>query len=184
MKERILITWIGHADLIAMSNKLPSTDKKKIEKIVGNSRKIDGVGPVKALVQEEKFKEIHLLNSYDNTVKSLFSKWIRGKTKFYNANIIDPTNHAQILGQVEAVLGTIKLKPNQELCFHLSPGTPAMAAIWIWLAKSKYPATLFQTSIQGGASKANVPFDVTVEVFPQLFSEPDRFWQHLVERWP
>jgi transcriptional regulator with PAS, ATPase and Fis domain len=58
-----------------------------------------------------------------------------------------------------------------------------MAAIWILLAKSKYPATLFQT-FKGEVSKAIVPFDVTVEVVPQLLSEPDRFWQHLVEDGP
>ena len=184
MKRKILVSWIGHADLIAMSNKLPAADKKKVEKVVSSSRKIDGVGPVKSLVQSEKFKEVHLLNTYGTPIKTLFSKWIGGKVKFHSAKIVDPTNHAEILEQVTSVLAAIKLKPHQELCFHLSPGTPAMAAIWILLAKSKFPATLFQTSIQGGASKANVPFDITVEVVPQLLSEPDRFWQHLVEDGP
>ena len=47
LKEQILVSWIGHADLIAMSNKLPAADKKKVEKVVSRSRKIDGVGPVK-----------------------------------------------------------------------------------------------------------------------------------------
>ena len=184
MSDRTLVSWIGHADLIAMANTLSATDKKRIEKIVGNIRKIDGLGPVKALLKAEKFKHVHLLNSYGPVVKPLFAKWLGGKPKIHSSKITNPTDHSQILKQAEALLGSMKLKPKQELCFHLSPGTPAMAAIWILLAKSKYPATLYQTSIQGGATKAEIPFDITIEVVPQLLSAPDRFWQHLVEDGP
>ena len=183
MREQILVSWIGHADLIAMSRTLPAKQQKVVEAIVDTSRDIKGDGPVKALTSQEKFKEVHLLNSYGNDVAKLVSKWIGGKPKVHSATIENPTDHSQILGVVQPVIRDLKLKPNQELCFHLSPGTPAMAAIWILLAKSKYPATLFQT-FRGGVSKANVPFDVTIEVVPQLLSEPDRFWQHLVEDGP
>ena len=183
MREQILVSWIGHADLIAMSRTLPAKQKKVVEAIVDTSRDIKGDGPVKALTSQEKFKEIHLLNSYGNDVAKLIAKWIGGKPKVHPATIENPTDHSQILGVVQPLIRGLKLKPNQELCFHLSPGTPAMAAIWILLAKSKYPATLFQT-FRGGVSKANIPFDVTVEVVPQLLSEPDRFWQHLVEDGP
>jgi len=180
MKDQILVSWIGHADLIAMSGKLSAKSRKTIEAIVDTSRDVKGDGPVKALVSAEKFKEIHLLNSYGASVAKLFSKWIGGKPKIHDVEIENPTDHARILEIVQPIVGSLKLKQKDELCFHLSPGTPAMAAIWILLAKSKFPATLFQT-FRGNVSKANVPFDVTVEVVPQLLSQPDRFWQHLVD---
>ena len=180
VKDQILISWIGHADLIAMSNELPAKQKKLVEVVTGTSRKIEGTGPVKALLAKEKFKEVHLLNSNSTAIGKLFAKWAGGKSKVHDVEITNPTDHSQILGVVRPLLNELKLTAKQELCFHLSPGTPAMAAIWILLAKSKYPATLFQT-FRGDVSKAIVPFDVTVEVVPQLFSEPDRFWQHLVE---
>ena len=183
MKEQILVSWIGHADLIAMSRKLPANQRKLVEGIVDTSRNIKGDGPVKALTSSEKFKEVHLLNSYGKDVAKMVAKWIGRKPKVHDVEISNPTDHSQILGAVQPLLNEFKLTPKQELCFHLSPGTPAMAAIWILLAKSKYPATMFQT-FKGGVSKANVPFDVTVEVVPQLLSEPDRFWQHLVEEGP
>src|SRR5690606_38993924 len=84
-----------------------------------------------------------------------------------------------ILRAVQPVVQQIPLEKTDELCFHLSPGTPAMAAIWILLAKSKYPATLFQT-YRDRITKAEIPFDITAEVVPHLLSDPDRFWQHLV----
>ncbi len=53
-----------------------------------------------------------------------------------------------------------------------------MAAIWILLAKSLFPATLYQT-YGGKAWITEIPFDITVDVIPQLMRDPDRFWQHL-----
>ena len=32
---------------------------------------------------------------------------------------------------------------DSELCLHLSPGTPAMAAVWLLLGKTRYPAKRF-----------------------------------------
>ncbi len=32
------------------------------------------------------------------------------------------------------------------LTFHLSPGTPAMAAVWVILAKTRFPAELIESS--------------------------------------
>jgi hypothetical protein len=79
---------------------------------------------------------------------------------------------------VRPVLDSLKLTKEDSLNFHLSPGTPAMAAIWILLAKSLFPATLYQT-YGGKAWITEIPFDITVDVIPQLMRDPDRFWQHL-----
>ena len=39
-----------------------------------------------------------------------------------------------------------------EITFHLSPGTPAMAAIWIILAKTRYGAELIEILERARAS--------------------------------
>ncbi len=183
MGKNVLVSWVGHADLKVMSRSETAKNQKQIEAIVDSGRKIQGEGPLKTLVDGESFDKIHLINSYGTAVQKMIKKWIGPKAVVHNASITNPTDHSQILGIVQPILDGLKLKPSQELCFHLSPGTPAMAAIWILLAKSKFPATLFQT-FAGNVSKASVPFDVTVEVVPQLLSEPDRFWQHLVDEGP
>ncbi|MCA9216608.1 MAG: sigma 54-interacting transcriptional regulator, partial [Planctomycetales bacterium] len=98
----------------------------------------------------------------------------------HDVELANPTDHGEILRIVQPVIEDAKLGKDDERCFHLSPGTPAMAAVWILLAKSKFPASMFQT-YRGQVSRAEIPFDITVEVLPQLMSDPDRFWKHLVE---
>ena len=59
------------------------------------------------------------------------------------------------------------------MTYHLSPGTPAMAAVWIIIAKTRYPATLIESSIKGGVKVASVPFDLSAEFIPDLLRKPD-----------
>ena len=60
------------------------------------------------------------------------------------------------------------------LTFHLSPGTPAMAAVWIILAKTRFPAELIESSRQHGVRTASVPFDISADYLPDLLRQPDR----------
>jgi len=70
-----------------------------------------------------------------------------------------------------------------ELNMHLSPGTPAMAAIWILLGKTRYPATFYQTH-KGRAWKTEIPFDIAVDFVPELLKAPDAYLQHLSAQSP
>jgi transcriptional regulator with PAS, ATPase and Fis domain len=65
------------------------------------------------------------------------------------------------------------------LTFHLSPGTPAMAAVWIILAKTRFPAELIESSIQHGVRTASVPFDIAADFLPDLLARPDRELERL-----
>ncbi len=58
--------------------------------------------------------------------------------------------------------------------FHLSPGTPAMAAVWIILAKTRFPAELIESSKQHGVRTVSVPFDISADFLPDLLRRPDR----------
>jgi transcriptional regulator with PAS, ATPase and Fis domain len=48
-----------------------------------------------------------------------------------------------------------------------------MAAVWIIIAKTRYPATLIESSIKGGVKVASVPFDLSAEFIPDLLRKPD-----------
>lgn len=54
------------------------------------------------------------------------------------------------------------------LTIHLSPGTPAMAAVWLLLAKTRFPAELIQSSAAHGVEVATVPFDIAAEFLPMF----------------
>jgi DNA-binding NtrC family response regulator len=57
--------------------------------------------------------------------------------------------------------------------FHLSPGTPAMSAVWIIVAKTRFPAELIESSKQEGVRKVSVPFDISAEFIPDLLRRPE-----------
>lgn len=183
MRERILVSWIGHADLRSMAESLTEKQQAKLWEIIGQSKPLTGSGPVKALVKAREFAEIHLLSSYPASTNRQFAKWLGHQVTMHPVSEGDPTDHGRILRCVQPVLDSIVIQPQQELCFHLSPGTPAMASIWLLLAKSKYPATLFQT-YNDRVTEADIPFDVTVDVVPQLLRDPDRYWEHLSSEGP
>ena len=178
MSRRILVSWIGHTDLRAFAREDASADRSAIEKIAGVREGETGSGPVKALIDVETFDEVHLLSDYPPEITKPFAKWLNCKSKLHRLSPKNPSDHGEVLQFVRPVLDSLKLTKDDSLNFHLSPGTPAMAAIWILLAKSLFPATLYQT-YGGKAWITEIPFDITVDVIPQLMRDPDRFWQHL-----
>uniref|UniRef100_UPI00102B71E6 sigma-54 interaction domain-containing protein n=1 Tax=Candidatus Magnetaquicoccus inordinatus TaxID=2496818 RepID=UPI00102B71E6 len=71
-----------------------------------------------------------------------------------------------------------------ELAFHLSPGTPAMAAVWIILAKTRFPAELIESSREHGVRTASVPFDISADFIPDLLRKPDEELERLTAGLP
>ena len=70
-----------------------------------------------------------------------------------------------------------------ELSILLSPGTPAMAAIWVLLGKTKYPGRFYQT-YENKTWITDIPFDLTVDFVPELLRGADSIFQHLASRSP
>jgi transcriptional regulator with PAS, ATPase and Fis domain len=48
-----------------------------------------------------------------------------------------------------------------------------MAAVWILLAKTRFPAELIESSKERGVRTASVPFDISADFLPDLLREPD-----------
>jgi DNA-binding NtrC family response regulator len=183
MRQRVLVSWIGHTDLRAMAATLPLSKRKAIAQVIGEAEGEVGPGPVKALLDKETFQEIHLLSNYDPTVTKQYVGWLKQRAVAHQVKFKNPSDHGEILAAVQPVLESLDLKRDDELCFHLSPGTPAMASIWILLGKSQYPATLFQTHWDK-VWTTEIPFDITTDLLPKILRDPDRFWQHLATRSP
>lgn len=185
--KRILISWIGHADLKACVLTLPKTEQKRISNklqfsLVGS----DNDGPIKTLLNHEAFDEVHLIYNYTKDVGQRYKKWIGGKINLYKGILSNPTDYSEVFSIVNQTLQEIAAKKdftNTELCFHLSPGTPTMTAIWVLLGKSKYPATFYQTH-NGKAWKTEIPFDLIDDYIPDLLKHPDFAFQHLAAQKP
>jgi DNA-binding NtrC family response regulator len=161
MKE-LLICWIGFTDLRA------SAGKKDI-----------GLGPIAQAATSLSFDEIHLISDRPESENSSYIKWLNSKCAskitLHKTKLSSPTHFGEIYESAVKVLEETKGRYSEDiaLTFHLSPGTPAMAAVWIILSKTRYPATLIESSIEKGVKTASVPFDMSAEFIPDLLRGPD-----------
>lgn len=155
-----LISWIGSADHLASEGGLASGD-----------------GPIaSALLQSKKFDRVCLLTNYGHERSAAFCSWLEQRCN-YDGSAVDlqeislssPIDYASIYAEVAKHLKAIGLpRQDVELTFHLSPGTPAMASIWIMLAKTRFPAKLIQTSKEHGLQTVDFPFDLASDFLPEF----------------
>ncbi|MBX7223783.1 MAG: sigma 54-interacting transcriptional regulator [Blastocatellia bacterium] len=161
MPNQILLAWIGKTDLDASQG-------------IGNV----GLGPIARAVTDRQFKAIHLLSNYPETENRVYEAWLKTKTasplttRFIN--LTSPTNFGEIYEAAVEVIQTVLIaEPKGNLVFHLSPGTPMMAAVWIIIGKTRYPAELIQSDKHKGVVTASVPFAMSAEYLPNLLAKPD-----------
>lgn len=183
MSKKTLVSWVGHNDLWAMAGDLPPKQREKVYEEIGEPKGGSGQGPLRSLFNHVEFDAVHLLSNQGSQINRWYVKWLGYSAKVHPTDLENPTDYGAIFQTVKGVLQSIPGISKAELHFHLSPGTPAMAGIWILLAKSLFPATLHQT-FRDKATIAEIPFDITVDVLPEFLRDPDLLWQHLLTRSP
>ena len=157
----ILVSWIGLTDIRASEG----------ENV--------GVGPVAQAVTSNSYDLAVLLSNTPKKQTAGFIKWLEGQTQTpihtQLTELSSPTNFGEIYEAVIALLNTLKetYGDTVKLTFHLSPGTPAMAAVWIIVAKTRHAAELLESSRDHGVQTATVPFDISAEFIPELYKRPD-----------
>lgn len=166
--KKILLAWMGSADLRASD---------------GNQEV--GLGPIYAVVKERSYDQIELLSNYPKDKSQRYVKWLGNQTAtpiaFHPVTLSSPTHFGEIYEAVVRLIQKLQSKweADLKLTFHLSPGTPAMGAVWIILAKTRFPAELVESSPQAGVQTASVPFDISAEYIPDLLRRPDSELQRL-----
>ena len=159
----ILVSWLGQTDLNAAA---------------GDERA--GLGPVGQAVTERSFDLVVLLSNYPKPESANYVTWIEGHTKAaVELNLVElsgPTHFGEIYQAVTRTVSALLAKHGDagRLTFHLSPGTPAMSAVWIIVAKTRYGAELIESSRQQGVRTANVPFDISAEFVPEVYRRADQ----------
>jgi DNA-binding NtrC family response regulator len=160
---KMLVAWVGTADLRA-----PDLDDEA------------DVGPIAQALTARSFNRVLLLADQEVVQVAKFETWLRARTSFpieiQTAELSSPTNFGEIYRAAVAALDDrlARMKQRTELTFHLSPGTPAMAAVWIILGKTRYSAELIESSKQYGVRTASVPFDISAELIPDLLRNADK----------
>ena len=186
-RKRLLASWIGHNDMRAFAMSLPAKQRDEILTALPGPRPAKNeAGPIKTLVEQEQFDEVRLLSNYQREWEKRFSAWLDRRAHVVHVDLDNPTDYAEIFQLVNRELGERKSRADwsdTDLFIHLSPGSPAMAAIWLLLGKTRYPATFFQT-YKGKAWVTKVPFDLAVDFVPEVFRDADSHLQHLTSQSP
>jgi len=140
------------------------------------------LGPIAQAIAERSFDRVVLLEYFGKSehqgLLPGYVEWLRGRT---DAPILEmpvalsgPTDFAGIYDAARrACKDELAKEGESALTFHLSSGAPPMAAVWMLLGKTIFPAELIESSREQGVKTAQVPFDIAAEFLPDLLREPD-----------
>ena len=159
MPRSFLVAWIGRTDLKAATGEPDA-----------------GLGPIAQGVHAGSYDAIYLLSDFPAAESKSYIKWLTSRISaaihLRTVKLTSPINFGEIYERVVEVLEAIDRRGAQ-MTYHLSPGTPAMASVWILLAKTTHPARLIQSSPQSGVQEADIPFDIAAEFIPKLLQQSD-----------
>ncbi len=148
-KQRVLISWIGGTDLKAIDGQAP--------------------GPILATLKAEPFDSVELLYNYPANQVKRYIDWLAVQVGTpvlaHQAPLTSPVNFGEIYQQANRHLNRLK-ESGAALSILLSPGTPAMQAVWILLGKTRFPCTFYQSSVEQGVQQVDIPFEVAAEYIP------------------
>lgn len=137
----------------------------------------DGSGPISQAILARPFEHVVLLNNMPAERAADFQRWLANKTKatvtVRQFTLTSPTHHGDIYNAVVQAVAWTRDKHGAKtaLTFHLSPGTPAMASIWIIVAKTRFEAELIESSKEQGVVSVNVPFELAAEFIPAALQQ-------------
>lgn len=135
------------------------------------------MGPIGQAVEFEPYTAVHLLSDWGEERTMAYVTWLTARAQKVTpipAALPSPTAFGPIYEAASAaVTAAFNGAPDASLTFHLSPGTPAMAAVWVILGKTRFPARLIQSSRQKGVEVASLPFDISGTFLPDLLAGPD-----------
>lgn len=132
-----LCCWLGHTDLDAMAGRAGT-----------------GLGPIAGILQAGTFPidRVVLVDGQSDPPRreqaDRYPDWLKerlnGPVHVHRADLAHPNDLQAIARAARDAVAAYAASGAR--IYHLSPGTPVMAACWIILAKTEFPATLIATS--------------------------------------
>jgi DNA-binding NtrC family response regulator len=121
-------------------------------------------------LEERPFDRALLLANQSRDEVKRYVAWLRKRSnaqiELREVTLTDPTDFNEIYTEALRALENLQAELDEvpDLTFHLSPGTPAMATVWIILSATKFRAELIQSSIAHGVQQVKFPFDLSAEL--------------------
>jgi len=144
----VLVSWVGSNDLNGYTN---------------------NQGPILSLLSGIKFDSLVLLYNYPSSEVMPFIEHVKQKCSVpletHFVALSSPTDYTEITQSVEPILSSLAAK-RIPISIFLTPGTPAMQAVWVLLGKTKFQAEFYESSREQGVQKVSIPFDISAEFIP------------------
>ena len=173
MSKRILISWVGEADLRAATE----DDLRKLQAPIWRTLQEleDPFDHVSLLFNwtEAQLKKKGLLNA------QAYERWLTTNTGHssitcHRKTLKDPMDLGAIYTVALDHLQKLQKKhPQCELVVQLSPGTSSMATVWTLLSPL-LNLSLIQSSPEAGVRPIDIPFELNAEFIPALLSAGDQ----------
>lgn len=147
-----LVCWIGGNDIKAAS---------------GESKK---AGAIASTIDAEAFTELHLLYNYKPEEVAPYLVWLKPQTQApvaarYEA-LRSPIDFHDIYIAADRLLTELTAASKEPIAVLISPGTPAMQAVWILLGKTKHQVTFYESTTEQGVKQVDIPFEISAEFIP------------------
>lgn len=158
----ILLAWLGMTDVRASQGDATA-----------------GLGPIGQVVKVKEYDEIFLLSNLEKSTEAGYKQWLESITKvrltIKHVKLTSPTEFGEIYQAATKIIEEQASRHEGEanLTFHLSPGTPAMAAVWIIISKTRFPALLIESSKERGVKNVSIPFDISAEFLPNILRKAE-----------
>jgi DNA-binding NtrC family response regulator len=175
--EKVLLAWLGRSDLNASQD---------------NSGLI--LGPVMDAVTTRSYAKVFLLSNHPAKTSRAYEVWLSRRAhvdiKLKFVSLEDPMDFNRVYGYAKEAVGEAQELWGKDslLVFDLSPGTPAMAAVWIILAKTRFPqAELIvsgpknETTGRYGIRTVSIPFDIAAEPITDILGKRDDYLVRLLQ---
>src|ERR1051326_3348878 len=105
--RRVLVSWIGHADLLAMADDLGEAGQELLAVAKVKGKYGEKPGPLKTAVSCGSFDEIHLISNYAEVVHKPFAAWLGGKPTIHRVELTDPTDYPRVFRAADGVLAAL-----------------------------------------------------------------------------
>jgi DNA-binding NtrC family response regulator len=169
----LLVAWLGNTDL----------------KAAQGDAEAEG-GPIASAMSATRPDELVILSGHPPADGKAYIAWLRRKTRarlvLHDVTLRSPTDFGDIhRSATRAISDALERHANRaRLTFHLSGGTPAMAAVFLLLGKTRYQARFLESSRAHGVREVEVPFWLSAEFLPDLLRGPDAALADLASELP
>lgn len=176
----MLLAWIGNTDIKASQGQLQGT-----------------FGPTAEAILQCSHTDVFLLSDHSEDASQKYKTWLTNTTganvTIEQVSLSDPMDFNTIYHSTRKLVFDVQKQKGKDtdLVFDISPGTPAMAAVWIILSKTCFPqAELIGTGQKDEATgkflmrTISVPFDIAAEPIADILGKSDDALVRLLQGLP